>query len=99
MRRLARYAINALTALSLLLCVVTVTLWVRSFRVSDALSNTRAARSSSFGTSNGRFALLLLQFPETAYQPKEGWKVTRTSPASDIGLGLSDRPDVYRQFG
>ena len=29
MRRLARYTLNALTALSLLLCVATAALWVR----------------------------------------------------------------------
>jgi hypothetical protein len=33
MRRLGRYALNALTVLSLLLCVATIVLWVRSYWV------------------------------------------------------------------
>src|SRR4051812_13011862 len=36
MRRLARYTLNALTALSLLLCVATVALWVRGYSVIDS---------------------------------------------------------------
>ena len=35
MRRLARWTLNALTALSLLICVATVVLWVRSFWAAD----------------------------------------------------------------
>jgi len=37
-RRLGRYIVNALTALSLLLCAATVALWVRSFWVGDGVS-------------------------------------------------------------
>src|SRR3954465_585214 len=35
MRRLARHALNALTALSLLLCVATVGMWGRSYLTED----------------------------------------------------------------
>lgn len=35
MKRLARWLLNALTVLSLLLCVATVALWVRSYRVTS----------------------------------------------------------------
>lgn len=38
MRRVARHALNALTALSLLLCVATVALWVRSYWVAECWS-------------------------------------------------------------
>src|SRR4051794_7525101 len=38
MRRLARHALNALTALSLLLCVATLGLWVRSYWRQDRFS-------------------------------------------------------------
>src|SRR5690349_12682404 len=38
MRRIGRYILNGLTALSLVLCVATVGLWVRSRGVADAIN-------------------------------------------------------------
>ena len=37
MKRLARILLNALTALSLLLFLATVVLWVRSYRMADQI--------------------------------------------------------------
>ena len=38
MKRLVRYTLNTLAALSLLMCVATVVLWVRSYSVQDSFS-------------------------------------------------------------
>src|SRR3954466_10837659 len=70
MRRLARHALNALTALSLLLCVATVVLWGFTYRYRGELiwmqwneraspRNTREARA---GSSSGSLWIAWEQF-------------------------------------
>src|SRR5437763_15419144 len=46
MRRLLRWTFNALATASLLLCLATAGLWVRSYRVCDELWARREARSA-----------------------------------------------------
>src|SRR5947209_15076721 len=42
MRRLGRWTLNALTVVSLVMCVATASLWVRSYRVGDVIEATVA---------------------------------------------------------
>lgn len=58
MRRLARYTLNALTALSLLLCVAMVALWVRSYAVADHGRLDRADGELGFASTKGRLLLV-----------------------------------------
>jgi hypothetical protein len=54
-RRLARYTFNALAVLSLLLCMATVVLWVRSYYKLDCLSWDHADRFGELFSSAGGF--------------------------------------------
>jgi hypothetical protein len=46
-RRLAGYSLNVLTALSLVLCLATITLWVRSYRISDGWVYVNSSRTAA----------------------------------------------------
>lgn len=56
--RAARIALNAVTALSVLLFAATVVLWVRSYFVADAYAVDRGGESAFFWSSRGGVELL-----------------------------------------
>ena len=57
MRRLARYTLNALTVLSLVMCVGTVGLWVRSYSACESLCWDREVRAVSLSDLRGGIEL------------------------------------------
>src|SRR6266576_3578143 len=60
MRRLARHVFTVVSALSLLLCVAVCVLWVRSYRVTDVVSDngiTLLSPATSLASNRGRIAL------------------------------------------
>ena len=90
MRRLARILLNALTALSLLLCVATAALWMRSYFVLDAVagcvSETPTAGTYVQALSN-RGAIFLRRFDVTLTStaaPPPGYRV-RDGINIDVG--------------
>jgi hypothetical protein len=55
-RRLARVLLNALTVLSLILCVSTVVFWVRSYWVADLVHLRKTDRWHYANAAGGRLA-------------------------------------------
>jgi hypothetical protein len=63
-RRLARYILNALTVLSLVLCVATMVLWVRSYSVFDYVRRTDADFiATRIASSLGHFSVCTIDLP------------------------------------
>jgi hypothetical protein len=90
MRRPARWALNGLTVLSLLLCVATAAPWVRSYGVRDSLRWLSPKRTVAGGGEAGAGSLRLF------------WVRRVTSQAAPIGIAYAtgwtlgrDRPDGY----
>jgi hypothetical protein len=98
MKRLRRIIFNGLTVLSLLLCMATVVLWVRSHGIADAISREDAAGSMLFGTTRGKCEVVLIG----ALVGRHGTGLSRwaysKSPPSEPGLGISSPPEFDYRF-
>ncbi len=70
-----RRLLNILSALSLLLCVGTVALWVRSYWVSDTLTSYSNLRLIGAGSVQGRLAFVTVYFdkPPAPRTVHNGW--------------------------
>lgn len=58
MRRVLRITVNAATVVSLVLCVATVAMWLRSFRVADTLTF-NGSTGQILASGNGELGLVL----------------------------------------
>src|SRR5690349_19750584 len=99
MRRIGPYILNALAALSLLLCVATVGLWVRSSWVREIVGLGRAGGNSYLAQSILGRLHVLTQFDANA---SGGWSYAsdRLSPQAIWGGGMSGYPlQVRRHLG
>jgi hypothetical protein len=91
-RRIGRYILNGLTVLSLVLCVATVGLWVRSYWIADGLSRRAERITSSIGTVNGKLQYFSFDpFPPLPPEERHDWKsgslVMRTAGAPKTWWG------------
>jgi hypothetical protein len=103
MKRIGRYIFNALTVLSLLLCVATAGLWVRSYHNEDCLihiSNSDEVTDKCLYSSLGRMTCLAVTFfittPDGAHEATGfRWQTKKHSP------GLFNRTTIHsvRDFG
>ena len=64
MKRIGRYILNGLTVLSLLLCVATVVLWVRSPRIEAVEFTSRTATHWQVYSSDGVGVMRICRWPE-----------------------------------
>jgi hypothetical protein len=77
-RRLRRIVFNSLTAISLLLSVLTVSLWVRSFWRCDVISRARAGieppelKTTTILSTKGFIALHISRYPASP-PPQQSW--------------------------
>ena len=88
MRRIGRWMVNALTALSLLLCVATCVLWVRSYWVGESWTSVAQNSVSSVGSAGGFVHLgyfVMVPRPNVHYTfsppPQPGYHAKRYSPS------------------
>src|SRR5438874_1613616 len=73
MRRLARYMLNGLTALSVVLCLATVGLWVRSYWIADALVfDDGASRKLWLLTCRGKLVVISQAYKRDFFK-RDGW--------------------------
>jgi hypothetical protein len=104
MRRLARHALTAFSALSLLLCVAVCVLWVRSHWVADTVVYTRPSGSPASVTlwsSSGYLALRRWEPPEgSAFQVQQRWWAYAHGPAvANNPSRFLNSPDSRRVLG
>ncbi len=91
MRRVRRYILNALTVLSLLLCVATAALWVRSYRVLDSYQSFRPADGRLIALALLRGGLQIAHgdgFPRDHPLANAGWE---SIEMGDFMLGPPDK--------
>jgi hypothetical protein len=72
-RRMRRIILNALTVLSLLLCVATAGLWVRSYFVSDVLHRVHNGRAILLRSGLGQFSGDFTVFEEPTSEQQFYW--------------------------
>lgn len=102
MRRLARWLLNALTALSLLLCLATAALWVRSYRVNDWVQwryATHPWREWLLRTADGQVSIAHTQWADDTLVFQLGWTCfPNLLPTGDVTMPVPPgQPD--RQWG
>ena len=107
MRRLLRWTFNALAAASLLLCLATAALWVRSYWVCDRLYARHPDSSDRFMTWSDRGRLIgYFEWSEPPHgHPIRGWEfeVGTTDPAfeqlvMEFGLVVGNRVAHVRRW-
>jgi hypothetical protein len=102
MRRLPRILLNAATALSLVLCVATVALWVRSYRLADVVGWTGRDRVAVATSDRGRLTVGAVTVPATwvaALAAHRGWdRSTRPAGTADVGPTLARYPGTRRHW-
>ncbi|MDB5318427.1 MAG: hypothetical protein JWN40_58 [Phycisphaerales bacterium] len=84
MKRLRRIIFNALTVLSLLLCVATVVLWVRSFRHDSAFEF--SVRSVRWEITSRRGSLWFDNYPQSRLESNQWHATFKESLAEDERL-------------
>jgi hypothetical protein len=99
MRRLLRILLNAATVLSLVLCVVTVAAWVRSYQARDAVWWSRENQRLLLGISTyrgGSTAAVVTPVGRERLSPGVGWE--QSAPAR-YGDTLSSKGTFFNHFG
>src|SRR5256885_2082005 len=103
MRRIGRYILNGLTVLSVVLCVATVALWVRSYWVWDTVSHTknwhpdpsgkgRILRASFLTHADGKITFESFWDRTTdapLYEKMPGWRYERSTVRGPTPPALS----------
>jgi hypothetical protein len=98
MRRLARHAFTALSALSLLLCMAVFVLWVRSYSISDAAGRVGQAKVICINSLAGSLHLgVTLADPENEEPGPRPYYFYNRSPSSG-SLGVMSGGKAVR-FG
>jgi len=91
---MARRLLNLLTALSLVLCVAVIALWMRSHWRSDRIAYVAPTWTVSLGSKSGSMRLSFAT--TTATTSKVGWRVT-SAPFDPDAVELDGSP--YEAFG
>jgi hypothetical protein len=99
MRRLPRILLNAATGVSLVICVVTLVLWVRSRHITERFGG--SGNRSFVVAGGGEFAIYLRRHPDGFFLPDEWhrYQFSRNSPAGDFLKGVIERGRLWRALG
>jgi hypothetical protein len=74
-KRLGRIVLNGLTVLSLLLCLIAVALWVRSYRTMDQYFRADRGITTAWMSLKGQISLTVISVPDwTQTMPKRDWE-------------------------
>ena len=97
MKHLKRRLFNLAAAVSLVVCVAIVALWIRSYRIADDISWTSSHYSSSVGSMNGRMVLFAVSGGPDAIL-SSGW---HSHSVQKLGLEGLDPAELFenRAFG
>jgi hypothetical protein len=95
-RRLGRYILNAATVLSLVLCVATVVLWVRSYYAAEMVAAPASADGLSLGIASHEGLLVVhrLQVPVPVQPNSRKWQWDRQPDSMAIWIARTGKPDA-----
>ena len=99
MRWIGRWIFNAAAAISLVLCVAVVALWVRSHWVVDRLNYSGYLRDVACASNRGRFIFLVGEHYQA--HPAYGGQYTRETifdPGFSTGVSIRERPLAWMGF-
>jgi 4-amino-4-deoxy-L-arabinose transferase-like glycosyltransferase len=98
-----RRVISLIFALSLLLCVATAVLWVRSYWIGDCLTVPEYPDSRErqwiFESGEGSVAVEVVTDPSPGAYPKESWTYRQTRPDEMQAKGKRERGVGFMGFG
>jgi hypothetical protein len=97
MTRVGRYILNGLAVLSLVLCVGTVGLWVRSYRTADSLLRVRGADLANLTSNRGAIVLRSARLVALESRGEPYTKIVRHQITFEYSLRYGDASGiVYR---
>jgi hypothetical protein len=102
-RRVLRFFLSGATALSVVLCVATVALWVRSYWTADLVQWTSREGMAVSNSDRGRLTVEAAAFPGTtwsdAFADERGWRRSTWS-AGKVGIdaGFVQDPSTRRHW-